>query len=115
MSKGLFERLQDEIIARDKQVDFGPIDVLALPKDLRTLIQFIMRRGEVSAVELVGELERTEKEIDTLLQSLVQKGFLVRIPDTDPPRYKAALGRRRTRQIPTGIWASLSDKLEEKE
>lgn len=113
MPNGLFERLQDEIEARDRREGIGPVDVLALPKDLRGLIQRIMRRGQVSAAELVQELKSPEEAIEALLQSLVEKGYLARVPETTPLRYKVALGRRRTRQIPTGIWSALADKVEE--
>jgi len=45
-------------------------------------------------------------------QRLVEKGYLTRIPETTPPRYKVVLRRRRARQVPTGIWDALADKVE---
>lgn len=59
-----------------------------------------MRREHISAAELVQEFDISEEAIEALLQSLVEKGYLARVPGTPPPRYKVALGRRRVRQVP---------------
>jgi predicted HTH transcriptional regulator len=113
MPKGLFERLQDEIEAREQRGGIGLADLLTLPENLRGLIQQVMRRGQVSAAELVQEFDISEKAVEPLLQSLVEKGYLARVPEMTPPRYKVALGRRRARQIPTGLWSALAGKVEE--
>jgi len=112
MTKGLFERLQDNIEGREKQKAISPLDLLELPEALRMLLQFIIRRGQTSARELTQEIEGSEDTLESMLQNLVRKGYLAVIPATTPPRYKAVLGERRARELPSGIWDMLSKKIE---
>ena len=112
MTKGLFERLQDEIEEREKREAISPLDLLDLPEALRTLMQLIIRRGQATAHELAQEMEGSENALESMLQSLVDKGYLATVPGTTPPRYRPVLGRRRARELPSGIWDMLSKKLE---
>ncbi|MFC2106587.1 FeoC-like transcriptional regulator [Candidatus Bipolaricaulota bacterium] len=112
MTKGLFERLQDNIEGREKQKAIGPLDLLELPEALRMFMQRIIRHGQTSARELAQEMEDSEETLESMLQSLAGKGYLAVIPATIPPRYKAVLGERRARELPSGIWDMLSKKIE---
>jgi predicted HTH transcriptional regulator len=112
MPKGLYERLQKEIDARDKREGFALADLLDLPDDLRGLMQRVVRRGSVSATELAPELQISAEAIGAMLETLVEKGYLERVSETTPARYKAALARKRARQLPGGIWDALSGKMD---
>jgi hypothetical protein len=114
MTKGLFERLGDEIAAREGQEAISPLDLLELSDALRQLVQRIIRRGQATAQELTGEMGGPEDVLESLLQSLVGKGYLAVVPGTTPPCYKAVLGKRRAREVPVGIWDTLSKKIEGK-
>ncbi len=112
MYKELFERLSDESESSEKCGGFNPAHLLDLPDAQRGLMQQVIRRGPVSAGELSQELEVPAEAIEAVLQSLAEKGFLARVPDTTPPRYQAVLRRKRSRRLPSSIWDNLSGKLE---
>jgi hypothetical protein len=113
MTKGLFERLHDEIASRESQEAISPLDLLELSDALRQLVQRIIRRGQATAHELTGETGGSEVALESMLQSLVGKGYLAVVPGTIPPCYKAVLGKRRARELPLGLWDMLSKKIED--
>ena len=113
MTKDLFERLHDEIAARESQEAISPLDLVELPDAVRQLMQRIIRRGQATAHELTAEMGGPEDALESMLQSLVGKGYLAVVPETIPPSYKAVLGKRRARELPAGIWDTLSKKIED--
>jgi len=112
MGRGIFERLRDEVADREKQEAISPLDLLELPEALRRLMQRIIRRGKTTARELAEEMGSSEAEADSMLRSLAGKGYLALVPGGTPPSYKAVVGQRRERALPTGIWEALSKKIE---
>jgi len=109
---GLFDRLQSEIDRREAVESFSPIDLLALPPDLRAIVQALMRRGNATAAEIGEACRLPEDEASALLDALVEKGILARVEapgDAGPPRWRTNLGRRRARAVPRGIWSRLAE------
>ena len=113
MTEGLFERLHDEIAARESQEAISPLDLPDLPDAVRQVLQRIIRRGPATAHELTAEMGGPEDALESMLQSLVGKGYLAVVPGTIPPHYKAVLGKRRARELPSGLWDMLSKKIED--
>lgn len=111
MNRDLFQRLHDEIEARELDRSLSPIDLLSLSDEFHDVLRRIMRRGQTTAEELAQELAEPSDRTTALLAQLEDKGYLSRIPDVSPPRYRVNLGKRRSRQLPEGIWSSLADRL----
>ena len=113
MTEGVFERLHDEIAARESQEAISPLDLLDLPDAVRQVLQSVIRRGQATAHELAAEMGGPEDALESMLQSLAGKGYLGVVPGTIPSRYKAVLGKRRARDLSLGIWDMLSKKIED--
>jgi len=113
---GLFDRLQSEIDRRESVDSLSPMDLLALEPELRAIVQVLMRRGDATAEEIGAACGMPAAEAATLLDALVAKGMVARtVGDVDAPRWRANLGRRRARALPTGIWARLAASTEAKD
>jgi predicted transcriptional regulator len=112
MGRGLFDRLQNEIADREKQEAISPLDLLELPEALRRLLQRIIRRGPTTARELVEDIGSPEDAVESMLCSLADKGYLTALSGSAPTRYKAVLGQRRARTLPSGIWDTLAKKID---
>jgi DNA-binding MarR family transcriptional regulator len=107
---GIFNRVQKEIDARDKQEGISPADLLDLSSLLRRLMNRITRQGEITvegAAEHLGEtLDNTRK----MLNTLVEKGYLEREEREDGWVYRTRFARKRGRDIPAGIWSALGQR-----
>jgi DNA-binding MarR family transcriptional regulator len=89
-----------------------PADLLALPPELRHLMNMILRRGEMGLAEIVLELDISPSKVSGLLDTLVEKGYLRAFEVEGEQRYKVFLARKRRREVPLNIWEALSNKVE---
>lgn len=71
---------------------FRPSDLLLLPEQERHLLTWLLRRGLVSLDDIIRELESSPVVARNLVDSLTQRGLLVRNNHQDVERYQAALG-----------------------
>ncbi len=85
-------------------------DVLALPDSLRQIINWMMRRGEVSLAEVAAHVGQDEDAVRTLLGELVEQGFVQKMEVGGEVRYRPRLALRRGRRLPEGIWQALGDE-----
>lgn len=113
MTKGLFGRLEEELAAREKVAGLTMADILQLPTPERELVNWIVRTGEVSWSTVVARLG-TAEQAQSLLASLIDKGFLREQVIQDEAHYSARLAPRRKRELPDNIWQALTNKLQKK-
>jgi len=81
-------------------------DALALPHSLREIINWIMRRGEASLAEVVAHLGQDEAVARTMLEGLMEQGFVQEVEG----RFRVHLAVRRGRRLPEEIWQALGDQ-----
>lgn len=132
MDDDLFARLEAAMGRVEAQAGLDPSDLLALPDDVRRLVQAIARQPDLTAAELAGATGLPEADLPDLLAALVAKGLVERrgdggdggdesrgpatgarapaAADRGGPRYRVAFGRRRTRELPIDLWALLDDR-----
>jgi len=113
MAKGLFGRLQQELEAREKVAGLTMADILQLPAAESELVNWLVRSGEVSwsgVVARVGEVARAQ----SLLTTLIAKGFVREQEGVGEATYSVRLAPRRKRELPANIWDVLTGKLEKK-
>ncbi len=110
---GLFNRLQDEIDARDENIGLSPIDLLDMPEALATVINRIIRKNGMNLEAIAKELGQPIEDTKATLDKLVDKGFVRRIEVRDETWYKAQFGRKADKVLSTTIWSSLDDVVEE--
>ena len=111
---GIFNRIQNEIDDRDKQEGITPADLLDLSPGLRRLMNRITREGSQTAEQAAEHIDMPTEEVEEMLSSLVNKGFLDREKKDDVWVYQTRFARKRGRQVPLGIWSALGEKTKEK-
>jgi len=107
---GIYERIQSEIEAREKEEGITPADLLDLSDELRQLMSRITREGDVSveqAAEYIGEPPANTRE---MLDALVGRGYLEREEMEIGWVYRTRFARKRGRQVPPGIWSALGQR-----
>ncbi len=113
---GLFDRLQDELNAREgQQPGLSPVDLLDLPSPIAAIIQKIVRKNGLRLVEIAQELNQPLADVQETLDGLVAKGFLRRVEVKQELWYKARFGRKADKPLSSGIWGALDKALGEEE
>ena len=109
---GLFDRLQDELDARERQEGLSPIDLLDLPPALAAIAKKIVRRNGMSLTEIAEEMDQTPADVQTVLDDLVAKGLIRRVEVSGEFWYKAHFARKADKKLSTGVWSALDDLLD---
>jgi len=112
---GLFNRLQDEIDARDSQAGLSPIDLLDMPETLAAVINQIIRRNGMKLEDIAEELGQSPEKTKVTLDELVKKGFARRVEVREEIWYKAQFGRKADKVLSSTIWSSLDKVVDEEE
>ena len=107
---GIFDRLGQELEAREKAAGLSLADVLTLPDDQRRLFNWMLRQEEVSLEQVIAYLNQGEPAARDLLAELVGKFFVREIKNGDESRYRVRLAPKRGREVPLNIWQALSEK-----
>ncbi len=89
----------------------GLLDVLQLPNDTRRLVNWILRRQQVTVAEAAAHLHQDEENTQRVLEGLVEQGQLQRTADATQPGYRVRLAQRRGRQLPAEIWRALDGEV----
>ena len=110
---GMFEHIQSEIEAREKQEGITPADLLTLSPPLRKLMTRITRQGELTADEAAAHTKESPANARKMLDKLVEKGYLEREERKEGWVYRTRFGRKRGREIPAGIWSALEQRVKE--
>lgn len=113
MTQGLFGRLQQELVAREKTAGVTMADLLALPPVERQLLNWLMRSGEVSASAVATQVG-DRALAHSLLVGLLARGFVREYASAGEVYYQLRLAPRRQRTLPANIWQALTDKLGKK-
>ncbi|MDA8333475.1 MAG: NHLP bacteriocin export ABC transporter permease/ATPase subunit [Peptococcaceae bacterium] len=79
-------------------------DLLALPESQRRLVQWLMRSDGATLAETAAEDGQSEDEVRSLLDSLVEQGFVQQEGDGGELRFRARLGARTGRRLSSQIW-----------
>lgn len=94
-----------EVQAQPKGLNM--LDVLELADPQQRLMNWMIRQKEVSLAEAARQFGQDERAISTILQPLLEQGFLDEVTVADQVRYRIhfALGRGRPQRM-TSLWAS---------
>lgn len=111
---GIFDRLQAEIEAREKQDGITPADLLDLSEPLRRLMNRITREGEQTVAQAAEYVGQSPDEVAEMLDALVEKGYLEREQREGEWVYQTRFARIRGRQLPPGIWSALGERTKDK-
>ncbi|GAB4450453.1 MAG: hypothetical protein Kow0031_32940 [Anaerolineae bacterium] len=109
MTSGLFERLQDEIRARDDMGGLSPIDLLDMPESVAVVINAIVRNNGLPLEKISALVELPENQTQSFLDDLVGKGLVRKVQVKDKTWYKAQFKRKAEAGNRTGIWSILDE------
>jgi DNA-binding IclR family transcriptional regulator len=84
-------------------------DVLTLPDDLRALVTWMMRQGEVSLSDVAGHVAADEPATLAMLNTLTADGYVRVAQSAEGARYQVNLQSRPTRRPTRDIFKALDD------
>jgi hypothetical protein len=113
MGTGLFGRLQNELDAREKAAGLTMADILALPDDLRKLVNWMLRQEDVTLQQLAAHVEHDEATTRAMVAGLVASGMVRELPLNGEPRYRVRLAPKQRRELPADLWRALDQKLDQ--
>jgi amino acid permease len=87
----------------------GISELLSLPADQRQILDFLMRKGEASLVELAAHSGQTERAVRPAVEALAAQGFVSSWVTPVGTRYRAQLAAKKGRALPQEIWAALGE------
>jgi amino acid permease len=82
-------------------------DVLTLPDPSRQLINWMLRRREVSLAEIVARIGQDEDVARTILDELMGQGFVREVEVKGEILYRPQIAPKRGRQLSAHIWQAL--------
>ena len=115
MDKGLYNRLQGELEAREKSPGLSMSDLLALPEPQGSLLRWMVRKGQVELEDVTDFLKRDVAYTRALLADLLDKGFVREIEMRGVTQYRVRLAPKRGHELPGNLWQALNDKVQDEE
>ncbi len=100
MRMNMFDSLQPEQNQHDNVLERTMADVLALPENLRTIMDYLIEQGESELAEVSAHIGQGEFSTCTLLADLIEKGFVQEMGVGSQQRYRGRLVSRRRSRSP---------------
>jgi uncharacterized membrane protein len=97
---GLFDSLQSGQNRRDHLPARTMADVLALPEDLRPIMDYLIEQGESELAEVAAHIGQDETSTLALLADLIEEGFVQEMLAGSQHRYRVRLVSRRRSRLP---------------
>jgi len=115
LDKGLYNRLQGELEARDKSPGLSMSDLLALPEPQSSLLSWMVRQGQVELEDVTAFLKQDVESTRALLADLVDKGYVREIEMRGVKQYRVRMAPKRGHELPANLWQALNDKVQDEE
>lgn len=115
MGRGIFDRVEGELAARERSPGLSMADLLTLPEPQGGLLKWMIRQGQVSLADVVAFLGQDEEQTRGVLADLCEKAFVRTIEMRGITHYRVRLAPKRGRALPSNLWQALGDKVEGKE
>ena len=112
MTSGLFGRLQQELVTREKHPGLTMAEVLGLPDDVRRLINWMMRQRAATLADAARFMQCDEAAARGRLADLVEQGFVREFELRGTLYYQVRLAPKRGRAMPADLWQALDEKVE---
>ena len=115
MGRGMFDRVDRELTAREKSPGLSMADLLTLPEPQSGLLKWMTRQRSVVHVDVVAFLGGDEEQAQLVLADLVDKGMIREVEVRGVRQYAVRLAPKKGRALPGNLWQALSDKVEGEE
>jgi Fic family protein len=110
MTKGLFGRIQDEFKAQEKTPGLDMAEILDLPDNLRTVINWMLRETYVDLAQVTAYLDNDEQKARNMINTLLDKGYIREIDMKGRVQYRVRLKPKRKHNVPSNLWKALENK-----
>jgi len=100
---GLFDSWQPEQNRRDNGPERTMADVLALPEDLRPIMDYLIEQGESELAEVAAHIGQDEPSTRALLVDLIEQGFVQEMLAGSQHRYRVRLVSKRRSRWPLDL------------
>ncbi len=91
---------------------FSSLDLVALSFVERKAMNLFLRHGHLSLIEMTSKLNMDRGAVQSMLNTFVDEGMVRVVQIKGEQRYRPRMARKRTRKVPTNVWAAL-EKLDE--
>jgi hypothetical protein len=115
LDKGLFNRLEGELEARERSEGLKMSDLLELPEPLSSLLNWMMRKGQATLADVTVFLGEDEVHTRAILAGLRDRGFVREIEIHGLTQYCVRLAPKRGRALPSNLWQALAERIESEE
>lgn len=85
-------------------------DLLTLPSEQQSLVNWLMRHYEATASTIANHLEQDDPQVQSCLQALVERGFLKTLEKHHQTYYRVRLAPKSGRQMPKDVWKVLDEQ-----
>jgi predicted transcriptional regulator len=99
----VFDSLQPEQGRRGNLPERTMTDVLALPENWRTIMDYLIEQGESELAEVAVHIGQDETSTRALLADLIEKGFVQELLAGSQHRYRVRLVSRRRIRFPLDL------------
>jgi hypothetical protein len=115
MGRGMFDRLEDELTAREKSPGLSMADLLTLPEPQSGLLKWMTRQRAVAYEDVVAFLGGDEEQACLLLAGLLEKGWILEFEVRGVIQYRMRLAPKRGSALPGNLWQALGNRVEGEE
>jgi hypothetical protein len=99
----VFDSLQPKQDRHDNLPERTMADVLALPKELRPIMDYLLEQGESELATVAAHIGQDETSTHTLLAGLIERGFVQEMLVGRQHRYRVRLVSRRRSRLPLDL------------
>jgi hypothetical protein len=115
MGRGIYDRVEKELVARDRSPGLNMMELLTLPEPESGLLQWMTRQRAVTDGDVVAFLGGDEEQARLVLTGLLQKGWILELEVRGVIKYRVRLAPKRGRALPRNLWEALGDRVEGEE
>jgi predicted transcriptional regulator len=91
----------------DSEPSLKMLDVMSLPDEQRSVVNWLIRKSEATLAEIVEQTGQSEPVVQTMLNDLVQQGFVQPIEVEGKQCYRPILGSKPKSRLSKNIWDAL--------
>ena len=115
MGRGIFDRVEGELAAREKSPGLSMADLLTMPEPQAGLLKWMTRQRTVPRADAVSFLGGDEEQAHLVLADLLDKGMIRELEIRGVRQYAVRLAPKKGRALPSNLWQALRDKVEGEE
>jgi hypothetical protein len=115
VGRGIFDRVEGELAAREKSPGLSMADLLTMPEPQAGLLTWMTRQRTVPLADAVSFLGGDEEQAHLVLADLLDKGMIRELEIRGVRQYAVRLAPKKGRALPSNLWQALGDKVEGEE